>query len=199
MSLSAKVFLIQGSLPFALPCRAFFFLLVMFFALPVMPPAMAQQVVTAQFSWADPSTGDHNLAWATRTGYYYHVLASPDLQTWVDTGILEPGGNNTVIHSFEKTGPRMFYRVIETGFLSLPTPMQQVDRAKGISFAFDLELLAQIPAKIRLYNGPGIPEPPGRRLERSQTSPFGAASAASAAAPCGCPRPRGTTNSKRRL
>ena len=100
---------------------------------------------------------NHQVSWTTRLNYNYQVEASPDLESWVDTGIAEPGTGSSITYGFSSTADKMFYRVKESvdpyngGFLVLPSESQQVDLIDGVCFSFNLDALPALPAKIRIY------------------------------------------------
>lgn len=100
---------------------------------------------------------NHQVSWTTRLNYNYQVDASPDLESWVDTGIAEPGTGSSITYGFSSTADKMFYRVKESvdpyngGFLALPTQHQEVDLIDGVCFAFNMEVFDPLPAKIRIY------------------------------------------------
>jgi hypothetical protein len=37
------------------------------------------------------TAANHQLSWTTTVNYNYQVFMSPNLETWLDTGITEPG------------------------------------------------------------------------------------------------------------
>jgi hypothetical protein len=95
---------------------------------------------------------DHTVFWPTQLNYNYHVQASTNLNEWLDTGIHVLGDGAEKNVGFTKTDARLFYRVEKTGFLVLPTPMQQVDLIDGVCFGFSLDFFTVLPAKLRLYS-----------------------------------------------
>lgn len=100
---------------------------------------------------------NHQVSWTTRPNYNYQVEASPDLESWVDTGIAEPGTGSSITYGFSSTADKMFYRVKESvdlyngGFLVLPSEGQHVDLIDGVCFSFNLDALPALPTKIRIY------------------------------------------------
>ena len=93
----------------------------------------------------------HSLFWPTQPNFRYSFQMSEDLKEWHDTGSYVVGdGLEKDIH-FNRTNQRLFYRVLETGFLVLPGPSQRVDLIDGVCFGFNLTQMAQLPAKIRIY------------------------------------------------
>lgn len=119
--------------------------------------AASAQEVELGIDLAQPG---HEVTWNTRANYNYQVYASDDLQTWFDTGILEPGTGSTVTYNFDSDAPALFYRVLETedldlgGFLVLPFQDQEVDLVDGVRIAFNLDVLPDLPEKIRIYTRP---------------------------------------------
>ncbi len=116
--------------------------------------ALAQQPIKVGIVGA---AANHELSWSTNLNFNYQVQASPNLVTWVDTGIAEPGTGSTITYGLMSTADKMFYRIRETadpyngGFLVLPTHHQELDLVDGVVFAFDLDALSTVPAKIRIY------------------------------------------------
>ncbi|MBK1834664.1 hypothetical protein [Roseibacillus ishigakijimensis] len=55
------------------------------------------------------------LEWPTTLNKNYQVLMSPDLQTFLDTGIVEPGTGSEISYGFMTTdNAKMFFRVHTT-------------------------------------------------------------------------------------
>ncbi len=103
------------------------------------------------------TAANHEVSCTTRTNHNYQIEVSPDLQAWSDTGINEPGTGSPVTHGFSCNAEKLFYRIRETedphngAFLTLPTQAQEMDLIDGVIFAFDMEVFASFPAKIRIY------------------------------------------------
>jgi hypothetical protein len=105
----------------------------------------------------------HQITWNTRVNHNYQVYFSDDFQTWFDSGILEPGpgtGDPRITYNFGNDAPALFYRVRETedldlgGFLVLPSQDQTMDLIDGVCIAFNLDVLPDLPEKIRIYTRP---------------------------------------------
>ena len=94
----------------------------------------------------------HSLFWPTKPDYRYFFQMSPDLNFWQNTGEYVLGDGTIKDILFERTEDRLFYRIHEAGFLVLPSPDQRVDLIDGVCFGFNLALLPQIPAKLRIYS-----------------------------------------------
>ena len=110
--------------------------------------------------------GNVHLSWPTTLNNNYQVFMSPDLQTFLDTGITEPGTGSDITYGFMTITPKLFFRVEETpdpyngGFLVLPTQDQEVDLEDGVCFSFNLDVLPALPDKVRIYqreHGSGDP------------------------------------------
>ena len=122
-------------------------------------PAAAQHVIRVEMAGVP---AHHELTWNTRVNYNYHVEASADLASWVDTDTNEPGtgGDVTLGFSLPAAGPRLFYRIKEFvdplngGFLSRPFNREEVDLTDGVCFAFRLDALPAIPARILIHQRP---------------------------------------------
>ncbi len=125
--------------------------------IPVLPllaaAALAQQPIEVEIVGA---AANHELSWTTSLNFNYQVQASHNLAAWWDTGITEPGTGSTITYGFMSTADKMFYRIKETadpyngGFLILPTHNQELDLVDGVVFAFNLDALSTVPAKIRI-------------------------------------------------
>jgi hypothetical protein len=127
------------------------------------PFAASAQEVELEIAHAAPG---HQITWNTRLNHNYQVYATDDLQTWFDTGILEPGilkpgtEDSTITYGFDPIEPALFYRVRETedldlgGFLVLPYQDQVIDLSDGVRIAFNLDVLPDLPEKIRIYTRP---------------------------------------------
>jgi hypothetical protein len=125
-------------------------------------------MVSLTRAFADPPTiqvdiegppADHTVKWTTRPDYAYRIEASPDLDSWIDPGLVFPHTSGVAEHRFMSEDERWFYRVEEApdtdkvAFLTLPTPGQEVVIDDGVCFAFnlDLNIFPQFPARILLY------------------------------------------------
>lgn len=110
--------------------------------------------------WEVSLTGDaaeHELSWLSNVHTNYQVEQSSDLMNWADTGVTLPGTGGSIGHPFAQVDADLFYRVRSTpdvyggSFLTLPLEGQRRDIVDGVCIAFNLNLLPQIPEKIRLY------------------------------------------------
>lgn len=103
------------------------------------------------------SPSDHELSWLSNEDTNYQVEQSLDLVNWADTGVTLPGTGASIGHPFAQEEEDVFYRIRSTpdvyggSFLTLPLEGQERDTVDGVCIAFDLNLLPQAPAKIRLY------------------------------------------------
>lgn len=103
------------------------------------------------------TAANHQLSWTTTVNYNYQVFMSPDLGTWIDTGIAEQGNGSTITYGLISTADKQFYRIRETvdpyngGFLVLPGNNDEVDLIDGVCFSFNLDVFSALPAKIRIY------------------------------------------------
>jgi hypothetical protein len=103
------------------------------------------------------TAANHQLSWTTTVNYNYQVFMSPDLETWIDTGIAEQGNGSTITYGLMSTADKLFYRIHETadpyngGFLVLPGNNDEVDLIDGVCFSFNLDVFSALPAKIRIY------------------------------------------------
>ncbi|MCF7732112.1 MAG: PEP-CTERM sorting domain-containing protein [Akkermansiaceae bacterium] len=119
-------------------------------------PAFAEPPVQVEIVG---TPANHTVKWTTRLEYAYRIEASPDLDSWIDPGLVFPGIDGWVEHGFRSEDDRWFYRVEEAldtdkvAFLTLPTPGQEVLIDDGVCFAFNLDpiIFPQFPHKIRLY------------------------------------------------
>lgn len=100
---------------------------------------------------------DHQVQWTSRNGFVYRVEASQDLAQWTDIGIELPGNGGLLAHGFQSQDDRWFYRIHESvdiensAFLTRPTPGQEIVLPNGVSFAFDLDVLEDLPAAVKIY------------------------------------------------
>lgn len=117
------------------------------------PVEEAPLQITSVFNEVEQIAG-HELSWGTKSGYWYHLFSSPDLITWENRNVHEPGTGQSVVHGYSNEEERAFYRVVKTGFLTLPFPEQQIARIDGVVFAFNLNLFPANPTKIRLWQRP---------------------------------------------
>jgi hypothetical protein len=117
------------------------------------PGQEAPLQITSVFNDVELVAG-HELSWGTESGYWYHLFSSPDLITWENRNVHEPGTGQSVAHGYSNEEERAFYRVVKTGFLTLPFPEQQIARIDGVVFAFNLNLFPANPTKIRLWQRP---------------------------------------------
>lgn len=122
-------------------------------------------MVSFTSAFADPpiqveivgSPANHRVKWTTQTAYAYRIEASPDLESWIDPGLIFPGTGGVVEHGFMSADDRWFYRIEEApdtakvAFLTLPTPGQEVVIDDGVCIAFDLTVFPQFPSKIQIY------------------------------------------------
>lgn len=119
-------------------------------------PAFADPPIKVEI---EGTPANHTVKWTTRPDYAYRIEASPDLDSWIDPGLVFPHTSGVVEHGFRSEDDRWFYRVEEApdtdkvAFLTLPTPGQEVLIDDGVCFAFNLDLtiFPQFPHKIRLY------------------------------------------------
>lgn len=127
-----------------------------------IPFALVGTLVAAAFAQAaievdiTGTSADHQLSWTTIVNYNYKVFMSPDLETWIDTGIAEQGNGSPISYDLESTSEKLFYRIQETpdqfngGFLVLPTQDEEVDLIDGVCFSFNLDIFPTLPTKIRI-------------------------------------------------
>lgn len=117
------------------------------------PGQEAPLQITSVFNEVEQIAG-YEVSWGTESGYWYHLFSSPDLITWENRNVHEPGTGQSVVHGYSNEEERAFYRVVKTGFLTLPFPEQLIARIDGVVFAFNLNLFPANPTKIRLWQRP---------------------------------------------
>lgn len=117
-------------------------------------PASGQQPMKPELSG---TRTNHQLSWLTTPNHFYSVDCSPDLKTWIWTGIEEPGNGGATAYNFSASPRKLFYRIRETkdpnngAFLVLPEHNDEFDEVDGVCFAFDLNQFASLPAKILVF------------------------------------------------
>ena len=126
-----------------------------------LPFGASGQVPFKAFIDRAPAPADHQLSWPTAVGCNCQVEVSPDLATWVDSGIVEAGTGSYITYALVSNTDRLFYRVRETphlfggtgDFLIGPEEGAEIHQIDGVCFAFDLNLseFVSLPSKIRIY------------------------------------------------
>ena len=124
-----------------------------YIALTLIAPAMSFAFQDDVF--IDKTGNGVEISWMTTVGYIYQVDVSADLTTWVNTGIEEPGTGESVTYAMPSNADALFYCVRESlDFLVLPEQDDDLDLTDGVCFAFDLNVLPELPTKIRIYRRP---------------------------------------------
>ncbi len=73
----------------------------------------------------DSTTDAYTFSWFARSGHYYFVQGSEDLENWDWTGIVEPGADQTIEYGFASNKDRFFLRLIHT--YDPQAPIMQTD------------------------------------------------------------------------
>ena len=123
-----------------------------------------------------PTEDGYQVQWPSRLEFVYRIESSPDLETWLDAGLVIPGNGGTMGHNFEllpedlPDEPRWFHRIVESPdtdnarFLLRPAPGEMAAIEDGVGFAFDLDVFPDLPDRVRIYKRP---------LGRDDIEPFG--------------------------
>jgi hypothetical protein len=113
-----------------------------------------------------PTEDGYQVQWPSRLEFVYRIESSPDLETWLDAGLVIPGNGGTMGHNFEllpedlPDEPRWFHRIVESPdtdnarFLLRPVPGEMAAIEDGVGFAFDLDVFPDFPDRVRIYKRP---------------------------------------------